>query len=172
MPPARPSAAATSLVPMCTRPPHRQRFSRSCRGSGSPKENAAFPGRERPGRRGKGGKENWVNTVVRREEELQLGSGVNADGATGHATQSKQNKLGEGGAGTGRRGRTRQPGLGSSLGSCCHERRLQAAKNPVASGWALRPGGQLSPSIRPPQARASRVGPLSCPAHLQGLSGG
>lgn len=35
-----------------------------------------------------------VNTVVRGEEELQSGSGVNADGATGHAAQSKQNKLG------------------------------------------------------------------------------
>lgn len=39
----------------------------------------------------------WVNRVVSREEELQSGSGVNADGATGHAAQSKQNKLwGEG----------------------------------------------------------------------------
>lgn len=33
-----------------------------------------------------------VNTVVRGEEELQSGSGVNADGATDTLLQSKQNK--------------------------------------------------------------------------------
>lgn len=62
-------------------------------------ESAAFPrrgGQERERHKSSlcSQESHGVNTVVRGEEELQSGSGVNADGATGHAAQSKQNKLG------------------------------------------------------------------------------
>lgn len=82
-----------------------------------------------------------VNTVVRGEEELQSGS----DGwsyRTCCAEQTKQVRVREGlalavGAS--------QPGLGSSLGSSCHGHGFWAAKDLMASFWALRP--QSSPHL-------------------------
>lgn len=71
------------------------------RDQGDPRRVGLSPGEV--GRRGKAQaprfctqESHWVNMVVREEEELQSGSGVNADGATGHTAQSKQNKLGRG----------------------------------------------------------------------------
>lgn len=125
--PAKPSAAATSLVPLSTRARSRARVLQAAPEIEESQRECSFP-RERLGRRGKGGKENWVNTaVVSGEEDLQLRSGVNADGATGHATQSKQNKLGREGLVLGGGGCTSPPGLGGSLGSCYQGCGLQAA---------------------------------------------
>lgn len=128
----------------------------------------------KPGQEGQGrssllcaSESHWVNTLVSREEELQSGSGVNADGATGHAAQSKQNKVGGEGLALGG-GCTSLSGLGSSLGSCCHGHGFWAAKDFVAVCWALKPQGRF-PFHKASPAQSRPGGPAEQPCLPPGL---